>query len=95
MNRIGREHGWPPMSRADYEGAAELHGANFVGSPQDVIDKILYQHEIFHHERFLVQLSVGPMPHDKMLHAIELLGTEVAPAVREEVARRAAGAVQA
>ncbi len=95
MNRIGRERGWPPMSRADYEEAAELHGANFVGSPQDVIEKILYQHEIFHHDRFLVQLSVGPMPHDKMLHAIELLGTEVAPAVREEVARRAAGAVQA
>jgi alkanesulfonate monooxygenase SsuD/methylene tetrahydromethanopterin reductase-like flavin-dependent oxidoreductase (luciferase family) len=78
------------MSRADYDAAAELRGANFVGSPQDVIDKILYQHEIFHHDRFLVQLSVGPMPHDKMLHAIELLGTEVAPAVREEVARRAA-----
>ena len=95
MNRIGRERGWPPMTRADYEAAAELRGANFVGSPQDVIDKILYQHEIFHHDRFLVQLSVGPMPHDKMLHAIELLGTEVAPAVREEVARRAAGAVQA
>jgi probable LLM family oxidoreductase len=92
MNRIGRERGWPPMSRADYDAAAELRGSNFVGSPQDVIDKILYQHEIFHHDRFLVQLSVGPMPHDKMLHAIELLGTEVAPAVREEVARREAGA---
>jgi probable LLM family oxidoreductase len=95
MNRIGRERGWPPMSRADYDAAAELRGANFVGSPQDVIDKILYQHGIFHHDRFLVQLSVGAMPHDKMLHAIELLGTEVAPAVREEVARRTADAVQA
>ena len=94
MNRIGRERGWPPMSRADYDAAAELRGANFVGSPQDVIDKILYQHGIFHHDRFLVQLSVGPTPHDKMLHAIELLGTEVAPAVRREVARRAVGAVQ-
>ena len=88
MNRIGRERGWPPMTRADYEASAELRGANFVGSPADIVEKILYQHEIFHHDRFLVQLSVGSMPHDAMLHAIELLGTEVAPAVREEVARR-------
>ncbi len=92
MNRIGRERGWPPMTRADYEASAELRGANFVGSPADVVEKILYQHEIFHHDRFLVQLSVGNMPHDAMLHAIELLGTEVAPAVREEVARRDAAA---
>ena len=92
MNRIGRERGWQPMGRSDYDAAAELRGANFVGAPQDVIDKILYQHEIFHHDRFLVPLSVGAMPHDKMLHAIELLGTEVAPAVRREVARRAADA---
>ena len=92
MNRIGRERGWPPMTRADYEASAELRGANFVGGPADVVEKILYQHEIFHHDRFLVQLSVGSMPHDAMLHAIELLGTEVAPAVREEVARRDASA---
>ena len=92
MNRIGRERGWPPMTRPDYEASAELRGANFVGSPADVVEKILYQHEIFHHDRFLVQLSVGSMPHDAMLHAIELLGTEVAPAVREEVARRDASA---
>ena len=88
MNRIGRERGWPPMTRADYEVSAELRGANFVGSPADIVEKILYQHDIFRHDRFLVQLSVGSMPHDAMLHAIELLGTEVAPAVREAVARR-------
>ncbi len=88
MNRIGRERGWPPMTRAGYDAAAELQGANFVGSPADVVEKILYQHEIFGHDRFLLQLSVGSMPHDAMLHAIELLGTEVTPVVREEVARR-------
>jgi alkanesulfonate monooxygenase SsuD/methylene tetrahydromethanopterin reductase-like flavin-dependent oxidoreductase (luciferase family) len=58
----------------------------FVGSPQQVIDKILFQYEIFRHQRFLVQLTVGPMPHDEVLRAIELLGTEVAPVVRRETA---------
>ncbi len=93
MNRIGRERGWQPMSRADYEAAAGLHGANFVGTPQQVIEKILFQHEIFHHDRFLIQLSVGPMPHANLMRAIELLGTEVAPAVRDEVERRESSGV--
>jgi probable LLM family oxidoreductase len=82
MNRIGRERGWPPMQRPDYDAAATLRGANFVGAPEDVVEKILHQHELFGHDRFLLQLTVGPMPHDQVLHAIELLGTQVAPAVR-------------
>lgn len=90
MNRIGRERGWPPMTRADYEASASLEGANFVGTPQDVIDKILFQHDIFHHQRFLVQFTVGTMPHEHILRSIELFGTEVAPAVRAELARRSA-----
>jgi probable LLM family oxidoreductase len=85
MNRIGRERGWAPMERADYDAAATLRGANFVGTPEQVAEKILFQHEIFHHERFLLQLSVGPMPHASILRAIELLGTKVAPLVRAEL----------
>jgi probable LLM family oxidoreductase len=85
MNRIGRERGWSPMGRAEYDEAATLRGANFVGSPQQVIEKILFQYEIFHHDRFLVQFSVGTMPHDKIMRSIELLGTQVAPVVRGEV----------
>ena len=88
MNRIGRERNWAPMTRADYDNAATLRGANFVGSPQQVIEKILFQHEIFGHDRFLIQFGVGAMPHAKILRSIELLGTEVAPAVRAEMARR-------
>jgi probable LLM family oxidoreductase len=86
MNRIGRERGWPPLTRQDYEAAATLHGANFVGSPEDVTRKILHQHELFRHDRFLLQLSVGTMPHEQVMRAIELLGTEVAPAVRAALA---------
>ena len=83
MNRIGRERGWPPTSRADFDRSTALRGANFVGSPDEVIEKILFQHEIFHHQRFLVQFSVGPMPHEDLMHSIELFGTKVAPAVRK------------
>ena len=89
MTKIGRERGWPPLTRQDYDASLELRGANLVGSPEQVIEKILFQHEIFQHERFLLQITVGFMPHDKVLRAIELFGTEVAPVVRDEVARRA------
>lgn len=88
MSRIGRERGWPPMSRAQYDASHELRGASFTGSPQQVIDKILFQHEFFRHDRFMLQLSVGTMPHDRMLRAIELLGTKVAPEVRKAVAAK-------
>ena len=88
FDRIGRERGWGPMSRAQFDGLRSPHGAFLVGSPQEVIEKILRQHEIFGHRRFLAQLSVGPMPHDKVMRAIELLGTEVAPVVRREIERR-------
>jgi len=89
MNRIGQERGWQPMVRQDFEASRTLRGANFVGSPQEVVDKILFQHEIFGHDRFLIQFSVGPLPHEKVMRSIELFGTEVAPAVRKELETRA------
>lgn len=88
MNRIGRERGWQPMRRQDYEASATLHGANFIGSPDQVIEKILFQHRIFGHQRFLMQMSVGTVPHDQLLRSIELFGTKVAPAVRKELGVR-------
>jgi probable LLM family oxidoreductase len=88
MNRLGRERGWPPMSREQFEASRGLRGANFVGSPQEVVEKILFQHEIFGHERCLLQFSVGTLPHRDLMRSIELFGTEVAPVVRRELARR-------
>ncbi len=85
MTRIGRERGWPPTTRMQFDAESTLRGALFVGSPEQIVEKILFQHSIFRHDRFLIQLTVGPMPHDKVLRAIELLGTEVAPAVRREL----------
>jgi probable LLM family oxidoreductase len=89
MDRIGRERGWPPMGRAEFDATRTLRGANFIGSPQDVIDKILFQHEIFGHDRFLMQMSVGTLPHAAIMRSIELLATEVAPAVRRELESKA------
>lgn len=83
MNQLGRERGWPEMSREQFEASRQLDGANFVGSPQEIIDKILYQHEIFGHQRFLLQFTLGTIPHDKVMRSIELFGTVVAPAVRK------------
>jgi probable LLM family oxidoreductase len=85
MNAIGRERGWSPMSRADFDSLRARRGALVVGSPQEVVDKILYQRELFKNERFLAQISVGTLPHDKVMRAIELLGTKVAPEVRKAI----------
>ncbi|OGN82021.1 MAG: luciferase [Chloroflexi bacterium GWC2_73_18] len=91
MNRIGRERGFRGMDREDFEASRTLRGANFVGSPQEVVEKILFQHEIFGHGRFLLQMFGGGMPHLRIMRSIELLGTEVAPAVRKALAPSPAG----
>ncbi len=83
MDRIGAERGWPPMTRSQFEASRTLRGANFVGNAEEVTEKILHQHKLFGHERFLLQLTVGTLPHDKVMRAIEILGTQVAPAVRD------------
>jgi alkanesulfonate monooxygenase SsuD/methylene tetrahydromethanopterin reductase-like flavin-dependent oxidoreductase (luciferase family) len=83
------------MTRAQFDAAATLRGANFIGSPQEVAEKILFQHDIFGHQRFLVQFSVGTLPHASIMRSIELYGTEVAPVVRAEIARRAASSASA
>jgi probable LLM family oxidoreductase len=85
MDRIGRERGWPAITRAQFEASRNLHGANLVGSPQEVAEKILHQHTLFGHQRFLIQFSVGTMPHAQIMRSIELYGTKVAPAVRAEL----------
>ena len=82
MDRIGRERGWPPLERDAFEASRALRGAYFVGSPQEVVEKILFQREIFGHDRFLLQFTVGSLPHDVVMRSIELFGTEVAPPVR-------------
>lgn len=88
MDRIGRERGWGELSREQFAAGASIGGALVAGSPEDVARKILYQHQLFNHQRFLLQISVGTMPHDKVLKSIELLGTRVAPLVRDGLKRQ-------
>jgi probable LLM family oxidoreductase len=88
MNRIGRERGWPPSGRAEYEALAAPDGALAVGDPEQVAEKILMEHELFGHQRYVGQMSVGAVAHRDVMRSIELFGTEVAPRVRAEVARQ-------
>lgn len=86
MNRIGRERGWGPTSRAHFDQARGPDGALFVGDPETVAEKIVAQHRLFRNDRFLLQMAIGIMPHAKIMKAIELYGTKVAPIVRRETA---------
>jgi probable LLM family oxidoreductase len=87
MGKIGRERGWPPPTRAHFEAERSPRGALLIGDPQQVIDKILFEYELFANQRFLIQFSVGTMPHAKIMRSIELFGTRVAPVVRSSVDR--------
>jgi probable LLM family oxidoreductase len=90
MNRIGRERGWPPSGRAEYEALRSPRGAVAAGSPEQVAEKILFEHELFGNTRYIGQMSVGAVKHADVLRSMELFGTEVAPVVRREVSRRTA-----
>ncbi|GAA4442764.1 LLM class flavin-dependent oxidoreductase [Pontibacter saemangeumensis] len=88
MSKLGRERGWSPMNREHYEMMRAPEGSLLVGSPQQVIDKILYEYELFGNTRFLLHISVGTLPHANVMRAIELLGTVVAPAVKKAVEKQ-------
>jgi probable LLM family oxidoreductase len=95
MNRIGRERGWPPSGRREYEGLRSPRGALAVGTPEQVAEKILLEHELFGNSRYIGQMSVGAVSHADVLRSMELFGTRVAPLVRAEVERRAPRATAA
>ncbi|GAA4719434.1 LLM class flavin-dependent oxidoreductase [Brevibacillus fulvus] len=87
MSVLGRERGWGAYTRATYDAARSLHGALYVGDPEFVAEKILLLRKNLGVTRFFLHVNVGTMPHRDVLHAIELLGTRVAPIVRRELAR--------
>ncbi len=88
MNRIGRERGWPPSGRPEYDALRSPRGALAVGSPEEVAEKILFEHELFGMQRYIGQMSVGAVAHADVMRSIELFGGRVAPIVRAEVERR-------
>lgn len=82
MSRLGRERGWGPMTRIQYDRMRTPQGSLVVGDPEMVASKILRWREVLGIERFMLHISVGTLPHEQVLRSIELLGTEVAPLVR-------------
>jgi probable LLM family oxidoreductase len=82
MTRIGRERGWGPMTRAQYDLMRGPDGSLVLGDPEMVAAKILRWKEVLGVNRFELHISVGSLPHDQVLRNIELLGTKVAPMVR-------------
>jgi probable LLM family oxidoreductase len=85
MTRIGRERGWPPTTRAQFEASCGPNGHLIIGNPKDVAEKIIGLNKVFGNERILVQMGLGSLPHKDMLRAIELMGKEVAPLVRAAI----------
>jgi alkanesulfonate monooxygenase SsuD/methylene tetrahydromethanopterin reductase-like flavin-dependent oxidoreductase (luciferase family) len=84
MTDVGKERGWPPMTRGAFEAQRGKHGALLVGSAEEVVEKILRHSEALGGiSRLTFQMNVASMPHAKMMRAIDLIGASVAPALRE------------
>ncbi|WP_144548536.1 LLM class flavin-dependent oxidoreductase [Bacillus sp. X1(2014)] len=87
MNKLGHERGWGLYDRSSFDTARSLEGALYVGDSKTVAEKIIYLRKNVGITRFMLHCPVGSMPHDDVMRAIELLGKEVAPIVREEISK--------
>lgn len=87
MNKLGKERGWGLYDRSAFDAARSLEGALYVGDPEFVAQKIIYLRKNVGITRFMLHVPVGSMPHADVMKAIDLLGNEVAPIVREELAK--------
>lgn len=87
MNRIGRERGWSPISRAQFEYMRSPAGPLLVGSPEMVAEKLIVQYKLFHNTRFLAQTISGALSHEQQLRSIDLFARKVAPAVKAAIGR--------
>lgn len=83
MTQLGRERGWSPMTRIQFEGMRGPAGSLVIGDPETVAEKIVRWAKVLGIVRFMLHISVGTMPHDLVLNSIELFGKEVAPRVRQ------------
>src|SRR5207245_5496980 len=93
FSEIGKERGWPPVTRAHFNALLGPTGALLVGDPETVAEKVLHLNDSLGGiSRITFQMSVAALPHAKLMHAIELLGTRVAPLVRTALASETAAA---
>ncbi|MBP1161068.1 LLM class flavin-dependent oxidoreductase [Rhodococcus sp. PvR099] len=84
MTGLGRERGWAPMNPQSFDGLRGPGGSLILGNPEQVAEKIIDMRETLGIDRFMLHPSVGPLPHAKVMRTIELLGTKVAPLIRQE-----------
>ncbi|HEY3218904.1 MAG TPA: Atu2307/SP_0267 family LLM class monooxygenase [Candidatus Limnocylindria bacterium] len=90
MTEIGKERGWAPMTRPQFDAQLTPNGAWLLGEPEDVAEKILRHSEALGGiVRVTFQMNAASVPHEKLLHATELLGAEVAPIVNKELSKTA------
>lgn len=87
MNKLGKERGWAHYDRSSFDAARSFEGALYVGDPETVAQKIIHLRKNVGVTRFMMYVPLSTMPHNQVMRAIELLGTEVAPRVREEIAK--------
>ena len=86
VKEIGKERGWPPATRAQFDALRGPTGALLIGDAKTIAEKILYVNEVLGGlSRITFQMGVSALPHQKMLRSIELPGTGVAPIVRKEL----------
>lgn len=85
MNRIGKERGWPPLARQQFEYSRSPKGSLMVGDVEEVVNKIVLEYKLFGFTRFLAHASLGTVPHELTMRSIELFGTKVVPEVRKQI----------
>lgn len=84
---IGKERGWPAVTRAGFDAQRGPQAALLIGSPDEVVEKIIrHSHALGGISRFTFQMNAASLPHAKLMRAIEMLGTRVAPQLRKELA---------
>ncbi|MEK3955244.1 LLM class flavin-dependent oxidoreductase [Psychrobacillus sp. FSL K6-1464] len=82
--KLSNGSGYP---RDAFALGADPHNVMNIGSPQQIIEKILYQHEVFGHQRYIGQMDFGGVPFEKLMKNIELIGTEILPAIKKYTAK--------
>ena len=86
FTEIGKERGWPPATRAQFDALRGSTGALLIGNAEMVAEKMLYVNEVLGGlSRITFQMGVSALPHERMLRSIELLGTRAAPIVRKHL----------
>ena len=89
MNRIGRQRGWPPYQKQQFEQGRGKHGHLLIGDASEAVDKILHMQELFGITRFSAHMDVGGPSHASLMKSIEIYGTKVAPQVRAALGKPA------